>query len=292
MVTIFLFAAAVKAEAYNYDFSAVNDDGVTIYYNIVGGNAEVTNGDIDYSEDVSIPSSVTNNGTKYSVTSIGEFAFFWSDLTSVIIPNSVTSIGEYAFSDCSSLISVTIPNSVTSIGGSAFKDCSSLTSVTIPEGITSIGGSAFKGCSSLTSVIIPGSVTEIKSNTFSFCSSLTSVSIPNSVTNIGYEVFRGCDSLTTVYSYITDLFEINADVFSYDKYEDATLYVQKGMKKAYASTWAWSKFTKIEEMSDEMMGISITEVSTKTKSYNLRGQEVKSPQRGIVIKDGKKVLVK
>jgi len=39
---------------------------------------------------------------------------------------------------------------------------------------------------------------------------------------------------------------------------------------------------------------AITTIKTKSdpKTYNLRGQEVKSPQRGIVIKDGKKVLVK
>ncbi len=62
---------------------------------------------------VVIPSTVTYNGTTYSVTSIGWRAFYdCSDLTSVTIPNSVTSIGWSAFSGCSGLTSVTIPNTL------------------------------------------------------------------------------------------------------------------------------------------------------------------------------------
>nr|WP_301331755.1 leucine-rich repeat protein [Segatella copri] len=41
-----------------------------------------------------IPESITFENSLYSVTSIGERAFYWcSSLTSVTIPNSVTSIG-------------------------------------------------------------------------------------------------------------------------------------------------------------------------------------------------------
>ena len=146
-----------------------------------------------------IPATVTYNGTTYSVTSIGYYAFRrCSTLTSITIPNSVTSIENYAFEGCSSLTSLTLPNSVTSIEDCVFRYCSSLTSVTIPNSVTSIGQSAFYSCRSLTSLTIPNSITCIKYEAFCGCSSLTSITIPNSVTSIGGCAFQGCSSLTSI----------------------------------------------------------------------------------------------
>ena len=106
---------SISASAYD-----VEVDG--IYYNLIpkGNIAEVTKGDNKYEGDITIPSSIKVNDTEYSVTIVGDSAFFYcSGLTSVTIPNSVTSIGRKAFSGCGSLTSITIPNSVTSIGSSA-----------------------------------------------------------------------------------------------------------------------------------------------------------------------------
>ena len=97
-----------------------------IYYNLDADylTAEVTStpdGVDKYSGSISIPESVTYEGEEYSVTSIGESAFYdCIDLTSITIPNSVTSIGESAFEYCTDLTSISIPNSVTSIGDYAF----------------------------------------------------------------------------------------------------------------------------------------------------------------------------
>ena len=126
-----------------------------IYYDISGTTATVTQVG-DYSGDIVIPESITFENSKYSVTSIGDAAFYECiDLTSVTIPNSVTSIGNWAFWGCSGLTSVTIPNSVTSIGDEAFASCRSLTSVSIPNSVTNIGYGAFDFCWSLRSIIIP-----------------------------------------------------------------------------------------------------------------------------------------
>lgn len=143
-------------------------------------------------------SMVTAVVLESGVTSIGEEAFYFCDMSSVTIPDSMVSIGIAAFSGCSSLTNVTIPVNVTSIGDNAFTGCSSLTSVTIPEGVTKIEGGTFYGCTKLESVTIPKGVTSIGFYAFCECSSLTSVTIPESVTSIGEWAFEGCSSLTSV----------------------------------------------------------------------------------------------
>ena len=226
-----IYASDTKVDGIWYDFNESNKTA-TVTYRGSGYNSYNN----EYSGSVIIPSSITYNGTSYSVTSIGEHAFYdCSSLTSVTIGNSVTSIGIGAFAGCSSLTSVTIGNSVTSIGWGAFSGCSKLTSVNIPNSVTSIGLEAFYGCSSLTSVhttdlaawcnidfegysanplssahnlylngelvkdlVIPNSVTSIGERTFQGCSSLTSVTIPNSVTIIRDMAFSYCSSLTSI----------------------------------------------------------------------------------------------
>ena len=206
LLTVLLSMTGIKA--YAHDIEVANAQGKTIYYVWTNNNTELAvsfQGEYfdpysnEYSGDIVIPESVTYNGTTYSVTSIGYYAFYYcTGLISVTIPNSVTSIGSYAFQGCTGLTSVIIPNSVTIIDYAAFFECSSLTSVTIPNSVTYISNYAFCGCESFTFVTIPNSVTDIESGVFMGCSGLTSVTIPNSVTSIGISAFSNCSGLTSV----------------------------------------------------------------------------------------------
>ena len=123
LLLLFVVLLPVLASAYDAKISG-------IYYNFSGYEATVTYQKFqdyyisDYSGSVVIPELVTYDGKTYSVTSIGDNAFYGcSGLTSITIPNGVTSIGYWAFSGCTSLTSVTIPNSVTYIGYKAFSKC-------------------------------------------------------------------------------------------------------------------------------------------------------------------------
>ena len=180
-------------------------DGIYYKFDENTQTATVTNkigdssGSNSYSGSITIPSTVAYNGTSYSVTSIGDYAFNeCSGLTSITIPNSVTTIGRSAFKNCTGLTIITIPNSVTTIESSAFSGCNGLTRVTIPNSVTSIGSSAFSNCTGLTSVTIPSSVTSIGISAFSRCTGLTSVTIGEGVTRIGLYAFSGCTGLTNV----------------------------------------------------------------------------------------------
>ena len=85
------------------------------------------------SGDLIINETVSYNGVEYTVTSIGDGAFYNTGLSSITIPNSVTTIGDLAFSYCLGLTSIIIPNSVTTIGDQAFAYCSGLTYCTSPK---------------------------------------------------------------------------------------------------------------------------------------------------------------
>lgn len=151
-----------------------------------------------YSGSVTIPETVTTSrGITYSVTGIGEYAFYHSNsLKSVIIGNNVTRIDQCAFLNCGNLTELTIGNGVTSIGNLAFSQCWSLTGVVIPA--ANIGSSAFYDCRSLTDIIIGNSVTDIGYAAFADCTGLTDVTIGNGVTCIGGSAFQGCTSLTCI----------------------------------------------------------------------------------------------
>ena len=148
VLTMLMSMVGLQAYAGFNTSTKIKVDGLYYYLDRTNYLAEVTeSGSKKYEGVVSIPSDITYQDKKYSVTSIGVRAFYeCSGLTSITIPNSVTSIGESAFYGCSGLTSITIPNSVTSIGQHAFNGCTGLTSVTIPNSVTSIGICAFEYC--------------------------------------------------------------------------------------------------------------------------------------------------
>ncbi len=174
-------------------FEIVNPVVTDFTYMTINGSVTIM-GYIGSERAINIPSTI--NG--WPVNRIAEYAFEYSDLTSVTIPNTVTLIGNSAFSGCDSLTSLTLGNSVISIGDSAFGYCSSLTNITFPNSLITIAGYAFSGCTSLTSIPLGTNLTTIGDAAFDSCTGLTSVTIPGSVTNIGDLAFSRCTNLTVI----------------------------------------------------------------------------------------------
>ena len=173
-----------------------------------------------YSGAVTIPSSVTYNGTTYSVVAIDQYAFRESSgLTSVNIPSTVINIGYGAFYKCTGITYVTIPNLVLSIADHAFNGCTKLKTVNIGTDFrcvcTSIGTNAFSGCTTLAS-----------SDAKIYCWAATPPTL------------------------LTNVFGTDNDGMGSDIQQNATLIVPYSGYDSYMGHTEWGKFWNIEYESD------------------------------------------
>ena len=244
-------------------------DGNTVYDSRNGCNAIIvksTNTLIIGCKNSTIPAGVT---------SIGNYAFSYTGLTSIEIPASVTTIGAAAFWGCSNLATVTFAegSQLESIGNNAFQQCYNLTSITIPASVTSIGSYVFQNCdlasmavadgntvydsrngcnaiivkSTNTLIIgcknstIPAGVTSIGNFVFS-ATGLTSIEIPASVTSIGMCAFLNCSSLTTVTVYAPSC-SLGEDAFA-NCNNLANIYVFSDLVDTYKGAENWSTYAE------------------------------------------------
>jgi hypothetical protein len=223
--------------------------GATISaYTGTDGTADITS--IAYSANV-VPKNAFYYCTRFSsikisssVTSIGDFAFYFcKGLTSFSLP-LVSSIGVESFRNCTSLSSFTIPTTVTSIGEEAFRDCSGIASFTIPASVTVIGQEAISTNSLITvdannanyssvdnvlfnktqtkliqcptvktgSYTISSTVDSLGFHAFYECANLTSITIPSTVKYIAGLAFCDCTGLTSL-SIPSSVTSIDYDAF-------------------------------------------------------------------------------
>ena len=173
-------------------------------------------------------SSLESVSLPTTLSTIGNYAFNSSGITTIKIPEGVTAIEEHAFSNCSYLKKVIIPSTITSMGTDVFENCINLSSVSISKGHKDItlGGGAFRNCTSLQTITIPGnyitigkgafygcsglkSITwestgysyanqKLESSVFGYCSSLETVSLPTTLNSIGDHAFHDCSALTDI----------------------------------------------------------------------------------------------
>lgn len=133
-----------------------------------------------------------------NVISIGECAFEYCGLESIVLPPSLTSLEKGLFIGCHELRAISIPDNVCVIGENAFEDCSALQTVQLPKSLKYIKKFAFADCENLSSIKFPNRLEVIGDNTFYGCGKIKDVIISPFVKIIGERAFEGCSSIESL----------------------------------------------------------------------------------------------
>lgn len=129
-------------------------------------------------ENIEIPSTVKSVGANafyqcanmqsdielQSVESVGEKAFQYSGITSLVLGANAKTHGNYAFANCPNLKTVTLENGV-KLGNYMFSN-SALESVEFPPSVNNIPSQAFNRCSNLKKVVFPETLNDLSSYSF------------------------------------------------------------------------------------------------------------------------------
>lgn len=207
---------------------------------------------------------------------------------------------------------ITIPSSVTisgkkykvAVGKKAFY-CCDMETLTIEEGVEAIGAQAFDLCCLIQTLVVPEGVETIDDAAFAGMFELKKLSLPSTLKEIGACVIDGNKRLETVVSKAMNPCIIDEKAFvsrdwnnDTQKYEyspsPATLYVPIGAKSQNEAISGWTQFAKIEESEQASTDICTPhdeESIFDNAWYSLQGVKVVNPQKGIFIRNGRKVVL-
>lgn len=116
----------------------------------------------------SVMSELTSTMVKKMVLPSGVLGNYYSDITTVIIPEGYDRLGDNAFLNRDKISTFHLPSTLTLIGKAAFKNCAALTSIKLNNGLQNIGKEAFTG-TKLTSIDFPSSLRMIDDAAFFEC---------------------------------------------------------------------------------------------------------------------------
>lgn len=201
----------------NSTVEVAHSDSVTGYHPYTTYNNSSYRNDLI--GEVIIPDTVSYNNKVYTVTCIGDRAFWrCHKMTSVTLPSSVERIEGGAFDSCLALSSLTIPRNVKYIGGGIVVRCNNLDTINyladscvadafiypninarviIGNNVKYIPKGLFY-TSLVDTIILPSSVKYIAKDAFNNCKFLAFISLPTSVVSIGNQAFAGCSNLTSI----------------------------------------------------------------------------------------------
>ena len=206
----------------------VNDVTYTIKEGTSQPEVELTQAGSDAKKvtNLVIPSTVSDGTTSYKVTSIADYAYQWSDATSIKVPGSVKNIGDGAFYYAYPTV-ILLGNGIETIGANAFGS-KNLTELDIPSSVKIIGDAAFFGTSTspkLSKLTLHEGLEEIGESAF-YGNAIETIEIPSTVKKIGKSAFS-CSSKLKSLTFYEGLEEIgdgafNNNFYTYNSTKDLT----------------------------------------------------------------------
>lgn len=115
-----------------------------------------------------VMSELTSTKVKKMVLPSEVLGNYYSDITTVTIPEGYDRLGDNAFLNRDKISTFNLPSTLTLIGKAAFKNCKKITSIKLNNGLQNIGKEAFTG-TNLTSIDFPSSLRMIDDAAFFDC---------------------------------------------------------------------------------------------------------------------------
>lgn len=164
---------------------------------------------------LTIPQTVENDGTVYTVTSVENYAFGSASaaddvrkiITEVVFPKTIKKIGAEAFKYSHGLLKFSsdgregaLPSELETLGDGAFFSCSALVvDLMIPQTLAKIPSAVFANCQSVKSITIADGVEQIGYNAFRENLLVQTLKLPESVTVVDLMAFERMKGLRSLY---------------------------------------------------------------------------------------------
>lgn len=181
--------------------------------------------------------------------------------------------------------------------------------------MTNVGTGAFYGCTSITALHLDcptignwfadsktkvqtltqgEKVTTINANSFEGFSDLKKVYLGSKLTSVGAKAFTNCSKIEDVYCFAERYPTVERNAFENSYIDYLTLHVPAVSINNYKAHEIWGRFKALVPITDEELAIEgvTAENAKKAVIYNLNGQRISSPKKGINIINGRKVLTR
>lgn len=216
---IVLLGITLPASADTFTEGGIN------YRTLSDNTVAVTTG--TYTGTVNVPQTVNHGGKSYTITEIGDSAFFkCADVTSVAIPVAVTRLGKRAFAN-SGITEVTIPVNVTDIDERCFSACKSLK--TMNYNATNCKFTNYSTYSHFADCDIPtiniGNEVQILPHGLFNAYTGTEVTIPAGITEFYRNTFYGSNNITKIIFNATRCKDFTSEAFSSTTKKNVTEFI-------------------------------------------------------------------